>query len=55
MYALAAISVVFAYTTVSNVIERPDGVKIGGCFILAIVAVSLASRIKGMDSSVVPE
>jgi len=46
MYGFAAISMVFAYTTVSNVIERPDGVKIGACFILAIVTVSLASRIK---------
>ena len=36
----------FAYTTVSNVIERPDGVKIGACFVLAIVSVSIASRIK---------
>ena len=32
----------FAYTTVSNVIERPDGVKIGACFVLAIVVVSVA-------------
>ena len=46
MYGFAAISLVFAYTTVSNVIERPDGVKIGACFILAIVTVSIASRIK---------
>ncbi len=46
MYGFAAISLVFAYTTVSNVIERPDGVKIGACFILAIVLVSIASRIK---------
>jgi hypothetical protein len=45
-FAFAAISLVFAYTTVSNVIERPDGVKIGACFVLAIVAVSVASRIK---------
>jgi hypothetical protein len=45
-YGFAAISLVFAYTTVSNVIERPDGVKIGACFILAIVLVSIASRIK---------
>jgi hypothetical protein len=28
------------------VVERPDGVKIGGGFIAAIVAVSLASRVK---------
>jgi hypothetical protein len=42
----AVITLVLAYTTVSNVVERPDGVKIGGCFILAIVMVSIASRIK---------
>ena len=31
--AFAVITVVFVYTTVDNVIERPDGVKIGACFI----------------------
>ncbi|HVI38486.1 MAG TPA: hypothetical protein VM684_19765, partial [Gaiellales bacterium] len=46
MYGFAAISLVFAYTTVSNVIERPDGVKIGACFVLAIVTVSLVSRVR---------
>jgi hypothetical protein len=45
-YGFAAISLVFAYTTVSNVVERPDGVKIGACFVLAIVTVSIASRVK---------
>ncbi len=35
---------VFAYTTVTNVVERPDGIKIGGLFILAIVVVSFLSR-----------
>jgi hypothetical protein len=39
------ISVVFLYTTVVNVIERPDGVKIGACFIAAIILVSLLSRL----------
>jgi hypothetical protein len=39
------IAVVFLYTTVVNVIERPDGVKIGACFIGGIVAISLLSRI----------
>ncbi|MFD8615445.1 amino acid transporter, partial [Streptomyces sp. NPDC059631] len=29
----AVISAVFLYTTVVNIIERPDGVKIGACFI----------------------
>ncbi len=42
----AVVTLVLAYTTVSNVLERPDGVKIGACFIGAIVAVSIASRIK---------
>jgi hypothetical protein len=37
--------VVFLYTTVDNVIERPDGVKIGACFIGGILAVSVASRL----------
>jgi hypothetical protein len=44
--AFAVIALVFAYTTVSNVIERPDGVKIGACFVLAIVVVSILSRVK---------
>ncbi|MER6135573.1 amino acid transporter [Streptomyces sp. NPDC001815] len=41
----AVISAVFLYTTVLNVIERPDGVKIGACFIAAIVLVSFLSRL----------
>jgi hypothetical protein len=43
--AFAAIAVVFVYTTVVNVVERPDGVKIAACFIAAIVVVSLVSRL----------
>ncbi|MER5638994.1 amino acid transporter [Kitasatospora sp. NPDC002227] len=39
------ISAVFVYTTVINVAERPDGVKIGACFIAGIVLISLASRL----------
>ncbi|MGW7210416.1 amino acid transporter [Streptomyces sp. NPDC054837] len=41
----AVISVVFLYVTVANVIERPDGVKIGACFIAGIILVSLLSRL----------
>ncbi|MFE6740398.1 APC family permease [Streptomyces tubercidicus] len=41
----ATISVVFLYTTVANVIERPDGVKIGACFIAGIILVSFLSRL----------
>ncbi|WP_332835764.1 APC family permease [Nocardioides mangrovicus] len=41
----ALVAAVFVYTTVDNVLERPDGVKIGACFIAAIIAVSLLSRV----------
>ncbi|MBZ9639953.1 amino acid transporter [Streptomyces sp. PSKA30] len=43
--AFAVISAVFLYTTVLNIIERPDGVKIGACFIAGIMILSLASRL----------
>jgi hypothetical protein len=43
--AFALVSLVFAYTTVVNVIERPDGIKIAGFFIALIMLVSLLSRI----------
>ncbi|WP_017793262.1 APC family permease [Leucobacter salsicius] len=39
------ISVVFIYTTVANVFERPDGIRIAGLFILGILVVSFVSRI----------
>lgn len=39
------ISAVFIYTTAVNVVERPDGVKIGACFIAGIMALSLLSRL----------
>ena len=42
--AFGVISVLFAYTLIDNVIERPDGIKIAALFIIAIVAVSLISR-----------
>jgi hypothetical protein len=38
------ITVVFLYTTVANIIERPDGVQIASFFIVAIVLTSLISR-----------
>lgn len=43
--ASAVIAVVFAYTTVVNVIERPDGIKIAGFFIALIILISLLSRL----------
>jgi hypothetical protein len=40
----AIISVVFAYTTITNIIERPDGIKIASFFIAGIVLASFFSR-----------
>ena len=40
-----AITLVFGYTTVVNVIERPDGVKIAAWFIATIIVTSLISRV----------
>ncbi|AWN24295.1 amino acid transporter [Deinococcus irradiatisoli] len=42
---LGFITLVFLYTTVLNVVERPDGLKIATFFILSILAVSLISRV----------
>jgi hypothetical protein len=39
-----AISVVFVYTTVVNIFERPEGIKIASFFIAMTVMVSLTSR-----------
>ncbi|MEU3563019.1 amino acid transporter [Kitasatospora sp. NPDC006786] len=44
--AFAVISAIFLYTTVLNVLERPDGLKIGACFIAGIILVSLLSRLR---------
>jgi hypothetical protein len=43
-WIFAAMTLVFGYTLAANVYERPDGVKIASCFIVAIVAASLFSR-----------
>lgn len=44
-WAFGLVTLVFGYTTVVNVIERPDGVKIAAFFIGGIVLVSLLSRV----------
>lgn len=38
------IGLVFAYTTITNIIERPDGIKIASFFIFAIILASFVSR-----------
>jgi hypothetical protein len=45
MIGFGLITLVFLYTTVVNVIERPDGVKIAAFFIASIIGVSLISRV----------
>jgi hypothetical protein len=40
-----AITAVFAYTLVTNVVERPDGIKIALLFILGILLTSFGSRV----------
>src|SRR5262249_18032942 len=43
-YAFLAISLVFGYTTIINIIERPEGIKIASFFIVSIIVVSFISR-----------
>ncbi|RAO10622.1 amino acid transporter [Micromonospora noduli] len=43
--AFGVIAVIFVYTTVANVVERPSGVKIAACFIGGIILVSVLSRL----------
>jgi len=40
-----ALTVVFAYTTVVNIVARPDGLKIAAWFIATIIVTSLISRV----------
>lgn len=39
------ITLIFIYTTITNTVERPDGIKIASLFIGAIVVTSLISRV----------
>jgi ABC-type transport system involved in cytochrome bd biosynthesis fused ATPase/permease subunit len=43
--AFGLITLVFAYTTIANIFERPEGVKIASFFIAAILTTSLISRV----------
>ncbi len=44
-WAFMLISLVFAYTTIVNIFEQPEGLKIATIFIIAIVISSLVSRV----------
>ena len=39
-----SITVVFIYTSITNIFERPEGIKIASVFIMSIVVVSMISR-----------
>ena len=41
----AGVAAIFFYTTIVNVIERPEGIKIASIFIVAIIGTSLVSRV----------
>lgn len=45
MILFSIITAIFVYTTIVNVIERPDGLRIALLFILGILVVSIVSRI----------
>jgi hypothetical protein len=45
LVAFTAITLVFVYTTLVNMVERPDGIRIASFFIVAIVVTSLVSRV----------
>jgi hypothetical protein len=44
-FTFLGITAVFIYTTITNIIERPDGVKIASWFIVIIIGTSLVSRV----------
>lgn len=44
-FVFGIITVLFVYTTVVNIIERPEGIRIAACFIGAIIFTSLISRV----------
>ena len=45
-FAFGLVTLVFIYTTVTNIFERPDGIKIASFFIISIVVVSMVSRVR---------
>ncbi len=39
------LTMVFAYTTIVNIVERPEGIKIASIFIVTIIVTSMTSRV----------
>jgi hypothetical protein len=45
-FGFGVIAMVFIYTTVANIFERPEGIRIAAFFIVGIIVISLLSRIR---------
>ncbi len=43
-FGFGAVAAVFVYTTIANIVERPEGVQLASLFIIAIIVVSFVSR-----------
>jgi Amino acid permease len=43
-WAFLLMAVIFVYTTILNIVERPEGIKIASCFIAVMIVSSLVSR-----------
>ncbi len=43
-FAFAAITLLFSYTTVNNIISRPEGLHVASIFIMIIIGISFLSR-----------
>jgi hypothetical protein len=39
------LTIIFAYTTLTNIVEQPEGIKIASVFILIIIVTSMTSRV----------
>lgn len=46
LFGFTLVTAIFIYTTIANVIERPDGVRIASFFIIAILVISITSRVQ---------
>lgn len=44
-YGYLLLTVIFGYTTLVNIVERPEGIKIASIFIVAIIVMSMTSRV----------
>jgi hypothetical protein len=45
IWLFGLVTIVFVYTTIVNILERPEGLKIASVFIVVIVGTSLVSRV----------